>query len=170
LSDSVIKILIARNKINILNLLRNVPGWQALLNFKKYISKLFVTTIKKELKSFSNLSLLFYRIITYPYPYRVGLYRLLLAKFPLFRPHYLACMFDCAKQASELGYTKVSVIEFGVARGNGLVAIEKYTNLVFRKTGFRFIIYGFDMGNNQRGSTKFNGSERSSLFMEAQGL
>jgi hypothetical protein len=99
-------------------------------------------------KKFSSLSVLLYRIITYPYPYRIGIYRLLMAKFPKYRPHYLACMFDAAKQAASLGYSTVSAIEFGVAGGNGLVAIEKYSELVLRKTGVRFKIYGFDMGNN----------------------
>ena len=37
------------------------------------------------------------------------------------RPHYAYCIFNACQLASKLGLKAISVIEFGVATGNGLV-------------------------------------------------
>lgn len=63
------------------------------------------------------------------------------------RPYYGYCIFKAAKEAIMLGYNKISIIEFGVAGGNGLVNIE-YHCKKFKETvnsNFEFEIYGFDL-------------------------
>ena len=97
----------------------------------------------------TSFGVMLYRVLSYPYPYRTAFLRMALAHFPSCRPHYLACMFDAALLARNLGYAKISAIEFGVAGGHGLLAIERYSNLVFKKTGVQFESYGFDMGDAQ---------------------
>lgn len=96
-----------------------------------------------------SFGVLLYRILTYPYSYRSALTRLLMSRFPSYRPHYLACMYDAATLAHHLGYTAISVLEFGVAGGSGLVAIERYAEEVRKKIGVRIESYGFDMGHAQ---------------------
>jgi hypothetical protein len=41
------------------------------------------------------------------------------------RNYYAYCIFHAAKLANSLGYPKVSIIEFGCAQGQGLIAIEE---------------------------------------------
>ena len=41
------------------------------------------------------------------------------------RPHYAYGVFAAAKLARRLGYSGVSAVEFGVAGGNGLLALEE---------------------------------------------
>lgn len=60
------------------------------------------------------------------------------------RPHYAYALFNAAQQALALGYKAISVIEFGVAGGNGLVCIEKHAKTLSRLLGISFEIYGFD--------------------------
>jgi len=62
------------------------------------------------------------------------------------RPYYAYGTFYAALQAQALGINKISVIEFGVAGGNGLLALEKITGLVSQDTGIEIDIYGFDTG------------------------
>jgi hypothetical protein len=61
------------------------------------------------------------------------------------RPHYGYCMLEAAKLAARLGHTAISVIEFGVAGGNGLLAMERHAGFVEQATGIRIEIFGFDM-------------------------
>jgi hypothetical protein len=62
------------------------------------------------------------------------------------RPHYGYCMLEAAKLAAKLGHTAISVIEFGVAGGNGLLAMERHAGFVKQETGIEIEIFGFDMG------------------------
>lgn len=48
--------------------------------------------------------------------------------------------------AKRLGMTQVSVLEFGVAGGNGLVAMEAHAAEVSKRTGVEIQVYGFDTG------------------------
>src|ERR1700722_8851083 len=41
------------------------------------------------------------------------------------RPHYAYIMFEGAKLAKSLGHSKISTVEFGVAGGAGLLAMER---------------------------------------------
>ena len=61
------------------------------------------------------------------------------------RPHYAYCMYNAAILAKQLGYSKISVIEFGVAEGKGLLVIEKHAQEIFDELGIEFEIYGFDL-------------------------
>lgn len=60
------------------------------------------------------------------------------------RPNYGYCLYNAAKLARQLGYTKMSAIEFGVAGGNGLVSLEDHAQTVSKLTQIEIEIYGFD--------------------------
>jgi hypothetical protein len=45
-----------------------------------------------------------------------------------------------------LGYKRIAALEFGVAGGNGLVALEQHAEYVQRETGVEVAVYGFDTG------------------------
>jgi hypothetical protein len=62
------------------------------------------------------------------------------------RPHYGYCMLEAATLAAKLGHPAISVIEFGVAGGNGLLAMERHADFVEKETGVKIEIFGFDMG------------------------
>jgi hypothetical protein len=62
------------------------------------------------------------------------------------RPAYGHCLLQSAMVAKKLGHTHISAIEFGVAGGNGLVALEDHALRVERETGVRVSVYGFDTG------------------------
>jgi hypothetical protein len=62
------------------------------------------------------------------------------------RPHYGYCVWQAALLAKRLGHNRVSVIEFGVAGGNGLVNLEMHAKEVQRLTGMDIQIFGFDTG------------------------
>lgn len=57
---------------------------------------------------------------------------------------YADCIYNAAKSAKELGYSEFSVIEFGVAGGNGLVEAEYYAREFSRLFGIKIEVYGFD--------------------------
>lgn len=48
--------------------------------------------------------------------------------------------------AKELGYPRMSVIEFGVAGGNGLLQLERIAQEVGEAAGISIEVYGFDTG------------------------
>ncbi|MBP3805040.1 MAG: CBS domain-containing protein [Oribacterium sp.] len=60
------------------------------------------------------------------------------------RMHYAYCMYNAAFEARELGYKEISVIEFGVAGGNGLLNCEFHSNEIERILGIKIKIFGFD--------------------------
>lgn len=62
------------------------------------------------------------------------------------RMHYAYCIYNAALEASLLGYKKFSVIEFGVAGGNGLLNCEFHVEQIERLFGMEIEIYGFDSG------------------------
>lgn len=51
-----------------------------------------------------------------------------------------------AALAKVLGHRRISVFEFGVAGGAGLVSLERIAELVEQKTGVGIDVYGFDTG------------------------
>ena len=65
---------------------------------------------------------------------------------PAERPHYLAGVLYAADQARREGREAISVIEFGVAEGYGLLALQAHAAAVERHTGVRVTVYGFDTG------------------------
>ena len=62
------------------------------------------------------------------------------------RPHYAFGVYWAARNAQVLGIDRISVIEFGVAGGNGLIALEEIAEDVEKETGIQIDVYGFDSG------------------------
>lgn len=62
------------------------------------------------------------------------------------RPAYAYCAYHAAMLAKKLGIDGISLIEFGVAGGNGLLFLEKFASRLERELGLRVEVYGFDTG------------------------
>jgi hypothetical protein len=62
------------------------------------------------------------------------------------RPQYLLGIYFAAHQASVEGIPEISVIEYGVAGGNGLVVLQAEAEAVERATGVAIRVFGFDAG------------------------
>lgn len=62
------------------------------------------------------------------------------------RPHYGYGVWHAATQAKALGLGRISVYEFGVAGGAGLIELERVAEAVERESGVRIDVYGFDTG------------------------
>ena len=89
------------------------------------------------------------RIIGYNRPYRVGILRLLPIFFKRFRPHYYSIIYEAAMNAISLNKKSISIIEFGVANGNGLLSIEKYAIKISKKFKIEIKVFGFDLGDSK---------------------
>lgn len=55
-------------------------------------------------------------------------------------------MLESAKEAKLLGYKEISVLELGVAGGNGIISLENYKKKITKVTGVKINIFGFDYG------------------------
>ena len=108
--------------------------------------KQLILFIKKIFKG--TISLVFFRFVGYSKPYRVALVRALPIIFKKFRPHYHSVIYESTQTALKLNLKKISIIEFGVAGGNGLLAIEKYCEKLSKKYKVDYEIYGFDFGDS----------------------
>ena len=62
------------------------------------------------------------------------------------RPAYTWGVIHAAALARRLGCSGVSVIEFGVAGGRGLTALERIAEIVERRFSFPIHVFGFDTG------------------------
>jgi hypothetical protein len=62
------------------------------------------------------------------------------------RPNYLAGVLAAADQALREKVKAISVFEFGVAGGSGLVALQSVAEAVERETGVTIKVFGFDTG------------------------
>jgi len=62
------------------------------------------------------------------------------------RPEYLLCTLTAAEEARREKVPEISIIEFGVAGGDGLLTLQREAEAVERETGVRIKVYGFDMG------------------------
>ncbi len=62
------------------------------------------------------------------------------------RPHYAYGVYEAADLAKRLGLKAIQVIEFGVAGGRGLVALENIAAAVGRDLGIQIHVCGFDSG------------------------
>ena len=97
-------------------------------------------------KFFYKLSLLLKRVIHYDKPLRVAVLAYLSLKFKSFKPHYESILYESCLEAKKLGINKVSVLELGVAGGNGIIALEKYKRKIEKVLDITIDIYGFDTG------------------------
>lgn len=98
------------------------------------------------------------KLAFYPLPLRVAAARILLRRMPwvshekkikygaVDRPHYGHCIYQSGLLAKRLGLDKISILEFGVAGGNGLVNIESHIRQLSGRIDIEFEIYGFDTG------------------------
>jgi tetratricopeptide (TPR) repeat protein len=62
------------------------------------------------------------------------------------RANYAYCLLKGARLASKLGVDRISVLEFGVAGGNGLLALEDYADVTKELLGVEIDVVGFDTG------------------------
>lgn len=62
------------------------------------------------------------------------------------RPNYLLGVLKAADQAISDGIPKILAVEFGVAAGNGLLALQDIADAVERETGVEIGVVGFDTG------------------------
>lgn len=62
------------------------------------------------------------------------------------RPHYAFCLYHAARLAHRLGHKRISVMEFGVAGGRGVMALEKLAVEVAKIWPVEIEVYGFDTG------------------------
>lgn len=71
------------------------------------------------------------------------------------RPPYAHIVLNAARLAQKLGIPRISVIEFGVAGGNGLVSLERHAEAVEELLGVKVEIYGFDTGKGLPAPTDY---------------
>ncbi len=64
----------------------------------------------------------------------------------ILRHHHAYGILSVADQAKEVGIDRVTLVEFGVATGAGILNMAKVAKQVTRVTGVQFDIYGFDTG------------------------
>lgn len=62
------------------------------------------------------------------------------------RPHYAYGVYAAADLAARLDIPAISVFEFGVAGGRGLLALEGIATEVGKALGVKIAVYGFDSG------------------------
>jgi len=95
------------------------------------------------------------RLIVDPYPFRsiakkiiqelrIGSYEQRIRIGAVERPAYGYCVYNAALLAKRLGYQRISVLEFGVAGGNGLLNLECHAQEISKALAIGIDIYGFD--------------------------
>lgn len=60
------------------------------------------------------------------------------------RPHYAYILYQAAALGKALKHKTISVIEFGVAKGDGLINLEMQAKEISKLFGINIVIYGFD--------------------------
>jgi hypothetical protein len=78
--------------------------------------------------------------------YFFGSYRTKIEFDLIIRQHNAYAISKCAVMAKSLGVRTVSIIEFGVANGAGLMNMAEIAKKITKETGILFKIYGFDTG------------------------
>ncbi|MBT9331145.1 hypothetical protein [Paracidobacterium acidisoli] len=75
-----------------------------------------------------------------------GSYRSRLYLGAVNRPHYGWCLYHAAEEAKALGYKAITVLEFGVAGGNGLICLCEHKRAIEKEMGVEVRVVGFDTG------------------------
>jgi hypothetical protein len=71
------------------------------------------------------------------------------------RPNYALGILFAARQAQRLGIPSICAIEFGVARGKGLLVMERHAALAQNNTRIQIHVFGFDLGSGLPASSDF---------------
>jgi hypothetical protein len=100
------------------------------------------------------------------YPWINSLMIRILRETPRLRAEYVWGSLHGAHLAKSIGIDSVSLIEFGVAGGNGLVALERIGAAVERHLGVKAAVYGFDTGTGLPAPTDVR--DCPNLFAEGQ--
>jgi hypothetical protein len=95
---------------------------------------------------FYRLKVFIFRVVGYEKPLRVAILKYLSLKYKQFRPHYETILLESCIEGKKLGYDEISILELGVAGGNGIIALEKYKNKIQKLINIQINIYGFDSG------------------------
>jgi hypothetical protein len=82
------------------------------------------------------------------------------------RANYLHGVLHAARLASVLGIPAISALEFGVAGGRGLLALERASGHAGEAFGVSIDVYGFDSGRGLPKPTDFR--DCPNLFLEGQ--
>jgi len=109
------------------------------------------------IKSIGKILIKINILISNPFPFRfiikkflqkfkIGNYEKRVKIGAVERAHYGYCVYNAAKLAQKLGYKKISVLEFGVAGGNGLKNLEYHAQQNSKLFKIDIDIYGFDTG------------------------
>ncbi len=83
----------------------------------------------------------------YDKPLRLAVLKYLSLKFKKFRPHYETILLESVIEAKKIGYKEVSILEIGVAGGNGMLSLENYRKKIEKLTDVKIKVFGFDFGN-----------------------
>ncbi|PKQ01640.1 MAG: hypothetical protein CVT73_22390 [Alphaproteobacteria bacterium HGW-Alphaproteobacteria-12] len=87
------------------------------------------------------------KAMTYPYPLRLALaHKLRSAMRGFTRQHYFNCVKRAVDEAVPLGHKRLTVIEFGVAGGKGLMELERICDYLEKRAPIEFDVVGFDTG------------------------
>jgi len=78
--------------------------------------------------------------------YKIGSFEFRMNMSVLRSMPYAYICFNAARLGKKLGYKKISVIEYGVAGGRGLLILEKYITEIEKYFNIEIDIYGFDTG------------------------
>ncbi|MDC0944661.1 hypothetical protein OAR82_02300 [Candidatus Pelagibacter sp.] len=95
---------------------------------------------------FYKIKIFLLRVLGYDKPLRPAFLKYLSLKYKKFRPHYETILLESTIQAQKIGYKKVSVLELGVAGGNGILSLENYKKKIEKFTNVKIEIIGFDYG------------------------
>ncbi len=76
----------------------------------------------------------------------IGSYEWRLRMGTIDRPYYGYCLYNAAVLATKLKYKRISVLEFGVAGGEGLLNLEYHAQEISKLFAIDIDIYGFDTG------------------------
>jgi hypothetical protein len=100
----------------------------------------------------------FVDIATRPVPLRTLALRKFLTRWPIgsysarlrasavSRPAYGWCMYYAAEEARRLGHKAMTVIELGVAGGDGLLSLCQHRRDIQKQFGLEIVVVGFDTG------------------------
>jgi hypothetical protein len=91
------------------------------------------------------LRALFLRKLLMRWP--IGSYTARLNAGAIARPYYAWCLYHAAAEAKALGHKAMTVVELGVAGGNGIVWLIEHSRIIGNDLGIEILVAGFDAGN-----------------------